>query len=148
MSVYPYASQPVWWLRLSAVMGKCTSLLLCFVKVVLTENILTTHYMAFILSRRHKFLTSRSRCNLQNWVLLLCLSLPNLLHYHQPLSALLHTCSSSAPCSTVVSHWPSDIAWSHCCAIDGKIVTVRLKESWLQLTFLYKFGAINFIGDL
>lgn len=149
MSVYPCGSQPVWWLGLNVAMGKCTSLLLCFVNAVLTEIVLTMQFSSSAggtslwLQGMNVICQGLAESGLalapgSFWsVLLPPFACPAA--YLQPL------------CSLQLCHQPSsfsDIAWSHCCAIDGKKVMVRLKESWLQLTFLYKTGAINFRGDL
>lgn len=152
MSVLPCGATN-WWVGLSVAMGKGTSVFLCFVRAVLTENILITHHTDFILSRRHKHESSTlgteqnlSRpCRIRPHSCLLVF----LMLCHCPLPPPPLTCSLSVPHSTVISRHPfSGIAWSHCWAIDGKTIMVRLEESWLQQAFLYKFREIHFIGDL
>lgn len=152
MSVLPCGATN-WWVGLSVAMGKGTTVFLCFVRAVLTENILITHHTDFILSRRHKHVFNFGDWTefvkaLQDQGLFLPVGLSNVMplpfassaSYLQPLSV---------PRSAVISHHPfSGIAWSHCWAIDGKTIMVRLEESWLQKAFLYKFREIHFIGDL
>lgn len=154
MSVCPCGCQPVWWLGLSLAMGKCPSLLLCFVKVVLVENIPTAHRTAFVLSRRHRHkpLTSGSKCNLSRPYGIGSRSYPLVFPTCYATALCLFCCLPAAPLlltalSSAVVFF-SGMAVSHHHAADGKMVAVRLQERWLQLTFLYKFGAIHSIGDL